>query len=45
MGNNKKKTRNKPKWVYHYDKEYVKINKEVYVRLSLIDAHTRINNQ
>ena len=27
---------------YHYDEEYIKINKEVYVRLSLIDAHTRI---
>ena len=25
---------------YHYDEEYLKINKEVYVRLSLIDAHT-----
>ena len=27
---------------YHYDEEYIKINKEIYVRLSLIDAHTRI---
>ena len=28
--------------IYHYDEEYIKVNKEVYVRLSLIDAHTRI---
>ena len=27
---------------YHYDEEYIKINGDVYVRLSLIDAHTRI---
>ena len=32
----------KPSGKYHYDEEYIKINKEVYVRLSLIDAHTRI---
>ena len=27
---------------YHYDEEYIKISGKVYVRLSLIDAHTRI---
>ena len=27
---------------YHYDEEYIKINGEAYVRLSLIDAHTHI---
>ena len=27
---------------YHYDEEFIKINKEVYVRLSLIDAQTMI---
>ena len=27
---------------YHYDEEYIKINKEVYVRLSIIDAHTSL---
>lgn len=27
---------------YHYDEEYIKINKEFYVRLSIIDAHTCI---
>ena len=32
----------KPSGKYNYDEEYIKINKEVYVRLSLIDAHTRI---
>ena len=32
----------KPSGKYHYDEKYIKINKEVYVRLSLIDAHTRI---
>ena len=37
-----KKLEINPSGVYHYDEEYIKINKEVYVRLSLIDAHTRI---
>ena len=32
----------KPSGKYNYDEKYIKINKEVYVRLSLIDAHTRI---
>lgn len=27
---------------YHYDEEFIKINGDVYVRLSLIDAHTYI---
>lgn len=27
---------------YHYDEEFIKINGDVYVRLSLIDAHSRI---
>ena len=27
---------------YHYDEEFIKINKEVYARLSLIDSHNRI---
>ena len=27
---------------YHYDEEFIKINGDVYVRLSIIDAHTRI---
>ena len=27
---------------YNYDEEFIKINKEIYVRLTLIDAHTRM---
>ena len=37
-----KKLEIKASGYYHYDEEYIKINNEVYVRLSLIDAHTRI---
>lgn len=31
-----------PSGYYNYDEEYIKINKEIYVRLTLIDAHTRM---
>ena len=31
-----------PSGYYNYDEEFVKINKEIYVRLTLIDAHTRM---
>lgn len=27
---------------YNYDEEFIKINNEIYVRLTLIDAHTRM---
>ena len=32
---------------YNYDEEFIKINKEIYVRMTIIDAHTRliINDQ
>ena len=37
----------KPSGFYNYDEEFLKINKEIYVRMTIIDAHTRliINNQ
>ena len=31
-----------PSGYYHYYEEFIKINKEIYVRLKLIDAHTRM---
>ena len=31
-----------PSGYYNYDEEFIKINKEIYVRLTLIDAHTRM---
>ena len=37
-----KKLNIKASGYYHYDEEYIKINKEFYVRLSIIDAHTCI---
>ena len=37
----------KPSGFYNYDEEFIKINKEIYVRMTIIDAHTRliINDQ
>ena len=37
----------KPFGFYNYDEEFKKISKEIYVRMAIIDAHTRliINNQ
>ena len=37
-----KKLNIKPSGYYNYDEEFIKINKEIYVRLTLIDAHTRM---
>lgn len=31
-----------PSGYYNYDEEFIKINKDIYVRLTLIDAHTRM---
>lgn len=42
LWNKIKKLNIKASGYYHYDEEFIKINKEVYVRLSIIDAHTRI---
>ena len=37
----------KPSEFYNYDEEFIKISKEIYVRMTIIDAHTRliINDQ
>ena len=37
----------KPSCFYNYDEEFIKINKEIYVRMTIIDSHTRliINDQ
>ena len=37
----------KPSGFYNYDEEFIKISKEIYVRMTIIDAHTRliINDQ
>jgi len=37
----------KPSGFYNYGEEFIKINKEIYVRMTIIDAHTRliINDQ
>ncbi len=37
----------KPSGFYSYDEEFIKISKEIYVRMTIIDAHTRfiINDQ
>lgn len=32
----------KPSGYYSYDEEYIKINKKIYVRLALIDVHTKM---
>ena len=32
----------KPSGYYSYDEEFIKINKKIYVRLALIDVHTKI---
>ena len=31
-----------PSGYYNYDEEFIKIIKEIYIRLTLIDAHTRM---
>lgn len=36
-----KKLNIKPSGYYSYDEEYIKINKKIYVRLALIDVHTK----
>ncbi len=37
----------KPSGFYNYDGEFLKISKEIYVRMTIIDAHTRsiVNDQ
>lgn len=42
-----KKLNIKPNGFYNYDEEFLKISKEIYVRMTIIDAHTRliINDQ
>ncbi len=42
-----KKLNIKPSGFYNYDEEFIKISKEIYVRMTIIDAHTRliINDQ
>ena len=37
----------KPSGFYNYDEEFIKISKEIYVRMTIIDAHTQliINDQ
>ena len=37
-----KKLNIKASGYYCYDEEFIKINKEIYVRLTIIDAHTRV---
>lgn len=37
-----KKLNIKPSSYYSYDEEYIKINKKIYVRLALIDVHTKM---
>ena len=37
-----KKLNIKPSGYYSYDEEFIKINKKIYVRLALIDVHTKI---
>ena len=32
----------KPSDYYHYDEEFIKISNKIYVRLALIDAHTKM---
>ena len=42
-----KKLNIQPSGFYNYDEEFLKISKEIYVRMTIIDAHTRliINDQ
>ncbi len=42
-----KKLNIKPSGFYNYDEEFIKINKEIYVRMTIIDSYTRliINDQ
>lgn len=42
-----KKLNIKPNGFYNYDEEFLKISKEIYVSMPIIDAHTQliINNQ
>ena len=42
-----KKLNIKPSGFYNYDGEFIKINKEIYVRMTIIDSYTRliINDQ
>ena len=42
-----KKLNIKPSGFYNYDEEFIKISNEIYVRMTIIDTHTRltINNQ
>lgn len=37
-----KKLNIKASGYYNYDEEFIKINKEIYARLTIIDAHTRV---
>ena len=37
-----KKLEIKPSGYYNYDKEFIKISDKIYVRLALIDAHTKM---
>ena len=37
-----KKLNIKSNGYYCYDEEFIKINKEIYARLTIIDAHTRV---
>ena len=37
-----KKLNIKPSGFYNYDEEFIKISKEIYVRMTIIDAHTRL---
>ena len=40
--NDLKKLKIKPSGIYCYDEEYIKINKQVYVRMTIIDHKTKI---
>lgn len=42
-----KKLNIEPSGFYNYDEEFIKINKKIYVRMTIIGAHTRliINDQ
>lgn len=42
-----KKLNIKPSGFYNYDEEFIKISKEIYARMTIIDTHTRliINDQ
>ena len=37
-----KKLKITPSGFYNYDEEYIKISKQIYVRMTIVDAHNRL---